>query len=115
MRVIVCGSRAEIDTALVRSTLTQLHALQRITCLVHGCASGVDSDASLWAREHDVPEDPHPAAWTRYGRRAGPLRNEEMASRGADLCIAIHRGTKGTQDMMKRAKAHGIIVREVRV
>jgi len=55
--------------------------------------------------------EPHPADWERHGRAAGPIRNQEMADAGADLCIAFPYGIgKGTYDMIERARKAGIPV-----
>src|SRR5690606_30354012 len=54
----------------------------------------------------------YPADWRRHGRAAGPIRNQEMADAGADLCIAFP-GGRGTADMVRRARAAGIPVRSV--
>jgi hypothetical protein len=51
------------------------------------------------------------ARWEQYGKRAGPLRNEEMIQSGADLVIAFAGGA-GTADCVRRARRAGIPVRE---
>ena len=113
MRVIVCGSRDGIDGRLVRSELARMHSIRPITCIVHGCARGVDSDAGEWARQMKIGEEPHPADWKGHGKAAGAMRNRVMADLGADACLAIHSGTPGTRDMMRRARSRGIPVFEV--
>ncbi|MGL4255605.1 MAG: DUF2493 domain-containing protein [Microbacterium sp.] len=116
MRVVVCGSREGVDPKIVWATLDGVHRETPITVIVHGACRGVDLEAAWWAMHQDltVSAEAHPADWSR-GRRAGPERNERMAAAGADLCIAIHTGSRGTQDMIRRARAHGIPVREVLV
>lgn len=80
--------------------------------LVHGaCKFGADAFAAQWATAHGVPQDPHPADWNSYGRRAGPIRNAEMVALGADRCYAYPtRGSRGTVDCIRRAEAAGIPV-----
>jgi hypothetical protein len=105
-RVIVCGSRDWQDSRRIRDRLLFLpeHAT-----IVHGDARGADSIADGWAKISGFAIEPHPADWERHGKRAGPIRNEEMAALGADICIAFWDGTStGTADMLKRAEAHGI-------
>lgn len=70
--------------------------------------------ADLWVRRggHPLPVRPerHPAKWSKYGRRAGPLRNEHMVSLGADVCVAFLRnnseGTSGCMRLAERAEIH---------
>ena len=78
-----------------------------------GCPTGVDALARRFAKEYEVPVESYPADWARYGRAAGPKRNQLMADAGADLCLAFpSRGrSDGTWDMVRRAVAAGIETR----
>ena len=78
-----------------------------------GCPTGVDALARRFADEYDVAVESYPADWARYGRAAGPKRNQAMADAGADLCLAFpSRGrSAGTWDMIRRAVAAGIETR----
>lgn len=78
-----------------------------------GCPDGVDALARRFAREYGVPLESFPADWARYGRAAGPKRNQLMADAGAGLCLAFpSRGrSSGTWDMIRRAVAAGIDTR----
>jgi hypothetical protein len=109
MRVIVCGGRDFDDRARVFEALDAIHAARPITRVVHGAARGADALAGEWADAHDIAVEAAPADWKRYGRGAGPKRNQEMADAGADLCVAFPGGT-GTADMCRRAAATGIKV-----
>lgn len=68
---------------------------------------GVDALGVRWARQHKIDFICFPPNWERYGRRAGPKRNGEMAIY-ADGLIAIwdgqSRGTKDMIDAMFKAK-----------
>lgn len=115
MRVIVCGSRSWRDRAAVER---EIRSLPEATVVVHGAHwEGADAIADEIAHQLGLPVERHPADWQRFGRSAGPRRNEEMAASGAALCIAFRsRGTsRGTDDMIARAVAHGISVRRVSV
>lgn len=81
--------------------------------LVCGMASGVDTVAKNIAEFRDIKVHEFPADWEKHGKAAGPIRNEEMAS-FASHCIAVWDGeSTGTEDMIKRARAHNLIVRIV--
>jgi hypothetical protein len=79
-----------------------------ITEVVEGGAPGFDAFAKKWAKYHGIPVKEFAADWDKHGRAAGPRRNEEMA-RYADALIAFH-GGKGTDDMIRRARKHGLVV-----
>ena len=115
MRVIITGSRRWKDRKRIENRLFDLaieHAgnLDDLV-IVHGSAKGADRIAHQEAEKAGLRVEPHPADWEQYGKRAGVIRNEEMAELGGDLCIAFWDGrSKGTADMMERAKEHGIPV-----
>lgn len=114
LRVIVCGGRDFRDIDLLENTLDRIHAERGpILHLWHGNARGADCLASYWARRKEgVREHATPANWSKYGLRAGPIRNQNMLGQKPDLVIAFP-GGKGTADMVKRAKAAGVEVIEV--
>lgn len=106
--MIVCGSRGWDDRERIAD---RLFLLPPDTTVVHGGASGADRIAAEEAEKLEFVVEAHPAHWNQFGKRAGFIRNEEMALAGADLCIAFWDGqSRGTQDMVKRANEHGIRV-----
>lgn len=110
MRVLVCGGRDYNDRARVDQALNDLRP--RATTILQGGASGADMAARLWANEHANSEE-YRADWRRFGNRAGPIRNQRMLDDGKpDLVIAFP-GGRGTADMVRRAKAAGVEVREI--
>lgn len=108
MRVIVTGSRDWTDREAIRKVL---EALPRDATIVHGGARGADSIAGEIAGELGMTVEVHPAKWDEFGKRAGMVRNAEMAHLGADYCVAFPLyGSRGTQDMMDRCERKGIFV-----
>lgn len=115
MRVIVCGSRRWHDRQAVADRLYTL----TLECddgadnlvIVHGNAQGADRLADEEAGKAGLLTEAHPARWELHGKRAGLLRNEEMALLGADLCIAFWDGrSTGTAHMLDEARKRGIPV-----
>lgn len=106
MRVIVCGSRNWTDREQIAHRLSELPGT---TTIVHGAAKGADQIAHQEGQKLGLLLEPHPADWGALGKRAGVIRNMEMAYLGADLCIAFWDGrSAGTRDMVDRAEAQGI-------
>lgn len=131
MRIGVTGGRSYTNRWKVREILGLLRVTEAV--LVHGGASGADRVAKAWAEEQpDWELDPFPADWGRacdelcrhggwrprrgdgstYCPAAGPIRNARMVNSGLDLLVAFP-GGQGTEDMIRRARAAGILVLRV--
>lgn len=104
-RIGVTGGRDFNDGELLDATLSRYCAEGDL--LIHGNAVGADRDAALWFFDKGWPTEPHNADWGRYGKGAGPKRNQEMVDSGLDLLIAFP-GGKGTADMVRRAEKAGV-------
>lgn len=117
-RILVTGSRTWTDRDAVLTALSEAwdHLGQSPdTVLVHGaCPTGADTIADELWKILGYAVEPHPADWSRYGRAAGPKRNQEMVDAGADVCLAfLVPGSRGTADCARRAEKAGIPVRRV--
>ena len=112
LRVIVCGGRDYSDIAAVRHEIVRIGMDNMHAVIVHGAARGADSIARFCAEDLGLQTEAHPANWDKYGKRAGFIRNQEMADAGADLCVAFP-GGNGTADMIRRAEAAGIPCRKL--
>lgn len=105
MKVIIAGSRDIVDYDLVCRVIAESGF--EITEVVCGMARGVDTLGKKWADDNGVPVKPFKPDWTRYGKGAGMERNTDMA-KYADALIAVTHGTRGTEDMIKKARMHGL-------
>lgn len=113
-RILVTGSRdwddeQELRLELIHAAVPHLPAV----VIVHGaCPAGADAMAAEWARDYEVTTEPHPADWTGYGKSAGFIRNAEMVTAGADVCLAfIKNRSKGASHCSDTAGKAGIPVR----
>ncbi|MCX5569652.1 DUF2493 domain-containing protein [Kaistia nematophila] len=110
MRVLVCGGRDFRDRAAMARALDPLR--NKMSALMSGGAPGADTMAWDWGWTNHFPCERYMADWKTHGRAAGPIRNQRMIDEGKpDLVIAFP-GGRGTADMIRRAKAAGIEVRE---
>lgn len=105
-RVLVCGGRDFDDYAFVASVLDFYDP----DTVIHGAARGADSLAHRWAQNRCVPVESYPANWHRDGKAAGPIRNVKMLAEGKPDVVIAFPGGKGTEHMVKIAKAKGIQV-----
>ncbi len=93
-RVLVTGSRNWRNTRLITAALDELRAGHgdRLV-VVHGaCPTGADHIAATWCQRTGTTVERHPADWATHGRAAGPIRNTEMVTAGAQMCLAFIAG-----------------------
>jgi hypothetical protein len=111
MVVLVCGSRDYTDYGKIYDYLKNIDA----SLVIAGGCRGADTLAVRAAKACGYPFWEFPADWQRFGKAAGPIRNQSMLDEGQpDLVIAFHKHleqSKGTKDLITRAKAKGVSVR----
>lgn len=113
MKTIIAGTRTfesdEYYVLLEKAIKESGFQIDHILC---GCGRGMDMLGESWAISHNIPVDLHPAEWKTYGNSAGPIRNKEMA-KNADALILVWDGkSKGSANMLKQAKEHGLKIYE---
>lgn len=72
----------------------------KITTVISGTANGVDKLGEAWAYAHDLPVERYPADWPKYGKRAGYVRNEQMAKVAEGALILWDGYSPGTKHMI---------------
>jgi UDP-N-acetylmuramoylalanine-D-glutamate ligase len=113
LKVLVCGGRGYDDRARLYRLLD--FNREKITCIVHGGASGADALAHWWANEREVPVEVYEADWKKHGRSAGPKRNIQMLQTAKPDLVVAFPGGPGTAHMVKIARAAKVRVIEVPV
>lgn len=111
--VLVCGGRKFDDDKLLCRTFKAIQVEAPIALLVNGGAPGADNRAVSWALRHDVPFRTIQAEWTKHGPAAGPIRNQRMLDETHPDLVVAFPGGRGTADMVAKARAAGVEVREI--
>ena len=102
MKIIVAGGREFNNKEIIFRCLDSVGIKKEYT-IISGHATGVDSMAELYAKERGLTLEIYPAQWDKYGKKAGPMRNHEMACNG-DALIAFWDGSsRGTKNMLRHA------------
>jgi hypothetical protein len=110
--VLVTGGRDYDDIGIVFDCLTQLDAQFERMIVVHGDAAGADSLACEVCKEVGIEQVKVPAAWNKYHKASGPIRNKLMLDLlGVDLVLAFPGGV-GTANMKMQAHEREIPVME---
>lgn len=121
MRLLVTGSRDWTDSEQIYAAMGWVKMVwvtlpskrlgtREQAILVHGaCPTGADDIADRHAPLLGFDVERHPAQWSRYGKRAGFVRNAEMVDASADVCLAFIRNrSKGASMCAELAEKAGI-------
>lgn len=111
MRVLVCGGRDFSDRDAVYDELDRL--MPTMSALMCGGAPGADTIAWDWGWSRNFHCERYHADWREHGRAAGPIRNQRMLDEGKPDLVIAFAGGRGTADMVRRARAAGVEVREI--
>ena len=76
--------------------------------VISGHAKGADQLGERYAKEQGLKLEIFPADWNAYGKKAGPIRNEQMAKRALEfpnqMLLAFWDGkSRGTANMINTA------------
>lgn len=116
-RILVTGDRNWTDRELIGQWLVYEVNVVGHGVLIEGEARGADRLSAEVARELGFEVLRFPADWDRYHRAAGPIRNQQMLDEGSpDIVLAFHddlEHSRGTADMVRRARKAGLQVRHV--
>jgi hypothetical protein len=106
MKVIIAGSRTINNYKLLKSAIED--SKFKIDEIVSGVAKGIDTLGLRYAEENKIPVKCFPADWKKFKKKAGLIRNREMAEY-ADGLIAIWDGySRGTKHMIDFAASKGL-------
>lgn len=123
-RVIIAGGRDfarspadRADVELLNKTMDKLLQNKRRShsvVVLCGMAKGADMAGKRYAEQRRFHVRYFPADWDTYGRKAGILRNEQMAQ-NADALVAFWDGNSpGTKNMIETAQRYGLAIRVIR-
>ena len=122
MKLIIAGSRKFNRQLDARHTQRYIYQTINVEAqrfdqfpshVISGGAHGIDTQGELWAKDKGVKIIRVLPEWDRYGKAAGPLRNQKMIEQG-DALLALWDGeSRGTFDIIKRALAEKVTLKVV--
>ena len=116
-KIIIAGGRDFMDYNLLKKKANKILQEKRVShkiVIISGCARGADTLGLRYASENAFDVEEYPANWDKYGKKAGYMRNVEMAE-NADALIAFWDGkSKGTKHMIDIATERNLPIRVIR-
>ena len=105
-KVIIAGGRSFSNYNLLCEYVDfKLSNVTQEIEIVSGGARGADSLGERYAKDRGYKLKIFPADWNKFGKRAGYLRNIQMAEY-ADALIAFWDGkSRGTRNMIEEARS----------
>lgn len=112
MKIIIAGSRTFKDYKKLCEICDKILQDQTKIEIVSGAYyKGADKLGEQYAKERGFNLKKIPADWNKYGKAAGPKRNEQMANY-ANTLIAFWDGkSNGTRSMIQLAKQYKLRVK----
>lgn len=117
MRCIIAGSRGYHGSTvgLIVRAVAASGFESEITEVISGCAKGIDLLGEIWAKSRKIKVTRFEADWDGLGKRAGYVRNQQMAEYAAQdpdgSLIAIYDGSSpGTRSMIDLARKYELRV-----
>jgi hypothetical protein len=111
LRIIIAGSRSFSDYVTLENALDNylFHKKCHIQ-IISGGAKGADFLGEVYAKEKKFDLKIFRPDWQSHGKAAGVIRNSLMAE-NADVLFAFWDGkSKGTKDMINKARLKGLEV-----
>lgn len=115
--VLICGSRNWKNSDAINQQLKNIieNYPPSNTIIIHGDCQGADKLGAKLASNFGYNIRAYPAEWNKYGKGAGPIRNEKMLKdNNVNLTLAFCDSlseSRGTLDMIKKCLRRKIPVR----
>ncbi len=115
-RIVIAGGRDFDDYQGMCKVLDKIK-WEPDDVIVSGTANGADTLGERYANEHGLRIARFPARWDKHGKKAGFLRNEEMAefcTGGILFWDGVSRGTRSMIFLLEKYKKPFKIIRYIK-
>lgn len=107
MKVVIAGCRDFNNYKRLKHDLNLFRKTTNVEEIVSGGCRGADLLGEKYAKENNIPIKRFPANWEAYGKKAGPIRNEEMAEYADCLIAYWDSKSRGTKNMIETMRKKG--------
>jgi hypothetical protein len=110
MKLVIAGTRTFNNYNYLCTVIDDFLQYNNVEEIVSGGSVGADTLAEKYALEKNLPFKLFNAKWKELGRKAGPIRNIQMAEYG-DFLITFWDGqSRGTEHMMNSMRERNKVV-----
>ncbi|MBQ2675991.1 MAG: DUF2493 domain-containing protein [Clostridia bacterium] len=118
IRIVIAGSRTfnnyKAAKIYIDNCISKIRKQNKII-IISGGSRGADSLGERYAKENKMQVELYPAEWNKYGKSAGPKRNEKMAQI-CNFVICFWDGkSRGTKSMIDYAKKYEKPIRIINI
>lgn len=114
-KIIIAGGRSFNNYELLKEKcdyyLSKAIMNKDNIIIISGTANGADKLGEKYAQEKGFTIERHPAKWKELGKKAGYVRNKEMAEVSHALIAFWDNKSRGTKHMIDLAKERQLHVR----
>lgn len=114
-KIIIAGSRNfenyEYLEEQTKNLIKSLNVNNALITIISGKAQGADTLGERFAKENKLSLLEFPADWEKYGKKAGYLRNAEMANHATHLLAFWNGSSPGTKHMIDIATQKNLTVK----
>lgn len=114
MKVIIAGSRTFDNYIMLLNRCSKILSQQEDIEIVSGGCEGADLLGERYAKHNGYKIHRFNADWATHGKKAGPMRNEQMAMFADALIVFWDGQSKGTKSMINIAKKYNLEIRIIK-
>lgn len=122
MNTIICGTRSIPQNFAYEwvDVFFKCGIVEKPTCIYSGGCDGPDAAGEQYAQKNNIELRRFHANWAKYGKAAGPIRNQKMIDSGAKCLLALltinddSDGTRGIIEMADNLPTDYVIVLEIK-
>ena len=109
MKLAIVGSRNYHNYEEFKQNILNILTVDNLSIgeIISGGASGADKLAERFAAEYQIPIKVFKPEWKKYGKAAGPLRNQQIIEECTHVIAFPSVQGKGTQDSIRKAQLLG--------
>jgi hypothetical protein len=85
----------------------------QVTAILCGECRGADAFGKHWAETVGVPVISYRPDWERYGKAAGPFRNDAMVRDAHGLALVRFPDSVGSADVLRKSRVKGMPIVDV--